>query len=73
MNQDFERLVGRAVVDKEFRDALLANPENAVTEAGFMLNDEEVGQLKAGIEKVRAELGSDRLDEMFKVTKGAWY
>lgn len=73
MNQDFERLVGRAVVDKEFRDALLANPENAVIKAGFKLNDEEVEQLKAGIEKVKAELGSDRLDEMFKVTKGAWY
>ena len=73
MNQDFERLVGRAVVDKEFRDALLANPENAVIKAGFKLNDEEVEQLKAGIEKVKAELGSDQLDEMFKVTKGAWY
>ena len=73
MNQDFERLVGRAVVDKGFRDALLANPEDAAAEAGFKLNNEEMEQLKAGLKKVQAELDPEQLDEMFKVSWGKWY
>ena len=73
MNQDFERLIGRAVIDKGFRNALLANPEGTVAEAGFKLNNEEMEQLKAGLEKVQAELDSRQLDDMFKVTWGKWY
>ena len=73
MNQDFERLIGRAVVDKKFRNALLANPEDAVAGAGFKLNNEEMEQLKAGIENVKAERGGEQLDEMFKVAHGNWY
>jgi hypothetical protein len=73
MNQDFERLIGRAVIDKKFRDALLANPEDAVTEAGFKLNNEEMEQLKGGLDKVKAELDADQVDEMFKVARGNWY
>ncbi len=73
MSQDFERLIGRAVVDKKFRDALLASPEGAVTEAGFKLNNEEMEQLKAGLENVKAERSSEQLDEMFKVARGNWY
>ena len=73
MNQDFERLVGRAVIDKKFRDALLANPDDAVAGAGFKLSGEEMKQLKAGIKNVKAERSSEQLDEMFKVYKGIWY
>jgi len=73
MKQDFERLIGRAVIDKKFREALLANPEDAVTEADFKLSNEEMEQLKAGIENVKAERGPEQLDEMFKVARGYWY
>jgi hypothetical protein len=49
MNSDLERLVGRAVMDKKFRDDLLANPEDTVKKVGLTLSTEEMEKLKAGI------------------------
>jgi hypothetical protein len=44
--QDIERLIGRAVLDSEFRERLFADPEKAVREAGFDLSGEEMATLK---------------------------
>jgi len=72
MNQDFERLIGRAVTDKKFRDALLADSEGAATGAGFKLSKEEMKQLKEGIEKAKTKFASDQFDQMFGTVKGNW-
>ena len=61
MRLDLERLVGRAVVDKEFRDKLLADPEQAVQDAGFSLSDEEAERLKAGV----GQTSSEQFDQQF--------
>jgi len=44
--KEMHELIGRAVVDDEFRKKLIANPESAVKEAGFSLTDEQLKQLK---------------------------
>jgi hypothetical protein len=45
MTPELERLVGRAMLDKEFRDTLLANPAATATKAGFTLSPEEIANL----------------------------
>lgn len=44
--KDVERLVGRAILDAEFRERLLADPEKTVREEGFNLNKKEMAALK---------------------------
>ena len=67
MNPDLERLVGRAVTDKAFRDKLLADPEGAVKDAGFNITQQEMDDLKAGIEQVKTEAGIQQLEQQFKL------
>jgi hypothetical protein len=58
MTPELERLVGRAMLDKEFRDTLLANPAATATNAGFTLSPEEIANLNTinatpeGFEKI---------------------
>jgi hypothetical protein len=51
MSPEFERLVGRAVMDTEFRDNLLKDPEGAAKAAGFNLTDDELAELKSAIDR----------------------
>ena len=44
--KEIHELVGRAVVDAEFRKKLMADPENTVKEAGYDLTDEQLKALK---------------------------
>jgi hypothetical protein len=68
MNPDLERLVGRAVTDKAFRDKLLADPEATIQDAGLKLSDEELARLKATIQKADAE----QLDQQLIGITGHW-
>ncbi len=65
MSQDLERLIGRAVTDKAFRDKLLADPDEAMK--GFNLTDDEKRQVKKAAEATTP----DQLDQQFG-TKGGW-
>lgn len=40
--EDLERLIGRAVLDAQFRERLFDDPEKAAREAGFDLTEEEI-------------------------------
>jgi hypothetical protein len=42
LSPDMERLVGRVILDKDFREYLITNPELAIKEAGFALTPEEI-------------------------------
>jgi hypothetical protein len=42
LSPDMERLVGRVILDKDFREYLITNPERAIKEAGFALTPEEI-------------------------------
>ncbi|MCL4297394.1 MAG: Franean1_4349 family RiPP [Anaerolineae bacterium] len=72
MSPDLERLVGRAVMDKAFRDKLLADPEGAVKEAGFKLTPEEMSNLKAGVEQIKHEAASKYFDQQLVDTLKGW-
>lgn len=72
MSPEFERLIGRAVSDKQFRDALLADPEQAAKDGGFALTDDELKQLQAGIQGVNNSKSADEVDQMFQAVGGVW-
>lgn len=59
---DVERIIGRAVLDEQFRALLFANPDAAL--AGYDLSDQELelvlsllkGQFKDGLESLGGEV-----------------
>ncbi|ADN36093.1 conserved hypothetical protein [Methanolacinia petrolearia DSM 11571] len=57
--KEMYELIGRAVADAEFRKKLTANPEEAASEAGYTLTNEQLEALKSedakGITKVLEE------------------
>ena len=55
-----ESVIGKAVLDSEFREALFANPEEAL--AGYELTEEEVAGLKT-IDAETMETLAGTLDE----------
>ncbi len=65
MSPDLERLIGRAVTDKAFRDKLLADPEGTVKDSGLKLSEGEMADLKAGIEQIKTDISSQQLDQDF--------
>jgi hypothetical protein len=71
MTPEFERLIGRAVMDKEFREQLLNDPEGAAKAAGFNLSDAELSQLKSGIDTYNTNGSSTHLTGLDSAA-GAW-
>lgn len=65
---DLERLIGRAVLDTEFRENLLADPEKTVREGGFDLTEREIASLKSvDIEQARV-----LAEEVMTVAASPW-
>jgi hypothetical protein len=67
-SKDFERLIGRAVLDAKFREKLLADPEKAIREAGFDLSEEEV----AGLKSIDAQKTRALLEEAEAIPASEW-
>ena len=63
MSPDLERLIGRAVADKSFRDQLLNDPDGAIQAAGLSLSPDEVDQVKQGIGKFKASGDAQQLEQ----------
>jgi len=66
--EDLERLIGRAVLDAQFREMLLADPERATREGGFDLTEEEVAHLKS----IDAQKARALLEEADAVPRTEW-
>ncbi|NIV33904.1 MAG: hypothetical protein GWN58_32000 [Anaerolineae bacterium] len=66
--QDIERLIGRAVLDPEFRERLFADPEKAIREAEFDLSDEEMAALK----KIDPQQARDAVEGMATLDAQPW-
>lgn len=64
MSSEFERLIGRTVLDKEFRDQLLQDPEGTARSAGFSLTDDEVKQLQADIDSYNGQTSQEDKDTL---------
>ena len=57
VREDLERLIGRAVLDAQFREKLFDDPERAIREGGFDLTEEEIAHLQSiDTQKARALL-----------------
>jgi hypothetical protein len=66
--EDVERLVGRAVLDPEFREKFFADPEGAIREAGLELSEEELDRVK----QVDREKAKVAVEEMAALTGQPW-
>ncbi len=66
--KDVERLIGRAVLDADFREQLLADPEKAIREAGLKLTQKEMARLMAVDRKKAGAVA----DEMAALTGQPW-
>lgn len=71
MSPELERLVGRVVTDKDFRDKLLADPEGAVKDSGFNLSADELDRVKNAVDNVKQQGTAQQLDQQFG-TLGRW-
>ncbi len=67
MSPDLERLIGRAVTDKAFRDKLLDPKQTDQAIKDFNLSSEEVKRVKEAAEATTP----DQLEQQFD-TRGAW-
>ena len=65
---DLERLIGKAVLDPEFREKLFADPRQAIREAGLELSEEEIEAL----ESVDAEKAKAAVEEMSVLAAQPW-
>lgn len=70
MSPDMERLVGRAILDKDFRQKLLDDPEATLKDAGFNLTQEE----HDGVVKQAKSRSTDPnlTNEMDAARNGGW-
>jgi hypothetical protein len=68
MSQDaVSQIIGRAVIDTEFRNLLFSNPDQALE--GYDLTDDEIDALK-NLRQEDLEDFSTKLDS--RITKRAW-
>jgi Ribosomally synthesized peptide prototyped by Frankia Franean1_4349. len=73
VSPDFERLIGRAIVDKKFRKDLLDDPDAAVSGAGFSLTPDELAKLRDAVQKAGKKRKNDEIDEQFDAVRaGNW-
>lgn len=66
--KDFEQLVGKALLDPQFRERLFSDPDKAIQEAGFDLTPEEVELVKS-VDKGKAETLAT---EMGAISESTW-
>ncbi|MBM3133917.1 MAG: hypothetical protein FJZ89_01230 [Chloroflexi bacterium] len=65
--KEMYELIGRAVMDAEFRKKLMADPEQAAKEAGFTLTAEQLAALKSAEGKGLAAVLEERLPKTLGV------
>ena len=65
--KEMYELLGRALVDAEFRTSLAADPAKAVAEAGFELTEEQVAGLKESDLATLSEGLDERLSKALRL------
>jgi hypothetical protein len=74
VSPDLERLIGRAILDKDFRKQLLDDPDKAIADAGFTLTPDEMDKVRDAARK-NAGRDAGQIDQQldFEATRsGAW-
>ncbi|MBA3469803.1 MAG: Franean1_4349 family RiPP [Herpetosiphonaceae bacterium] len=70
MNPDVERLIGRAVSDKAFRDALINDPKDTIRSSGLTLTEDEITKVVDAVARVK----KDNKDEAIEAAAaGYWF
>jgi Ribosomally synthesized peptide prototyped by Frankia Franean1_4349. len=69
MSADFERLVGRAVIDEEFRKRLINDPDGTIKDAGFQLTDAELDQIRNAAKQGLSQ-GNDSVTKQLDAAAG---
>jgi len=72
VSPDFERLIGRAIVDKKFRKDLLDDPDTAVHGAGFTLSGDEMAKLRGAVKDAGKHRKKDDIDEQMEALRSTW-
>ncbi len=67
-SKDLERLVGRTVLDADFRKRLFADPEAVIREEGYDLTPDEMAQLQ----KVDREKAMTLAEQMAAIPEDTW-
>lgn len=65
-----EELIGRAIIDADFRARLLADPQGTIEAEGFVVEPELINQLK-NMDPVAAEAAARGLDQALAERKAA--
>ncbi|MCS6887210.1 Franean1_4349 family RiPP [Chloroflexus sp.] len=71
MSADFERLIGRAVLDPAFRKRLLADPDTAAKEAGLQPEPEEMDRLRKALSDPAQRKQLESIDQQ-TASLGGW-
>ena len=62
--KEMYEIIGRAVADKKFRDALIEDPKKATADLGYTLTEEQIAMLKESeLGKISEELNT-RISKM---------
>lgn len=64
MSSELERLIGHAVLDPEFREQVLNDPERAANAGGFNLEDTELERLKSLVEDYQKTGWTDSIKDI---------
>lgn len=74
MSPELEQVIGKAVMDPDFREALLDNPKKAVDDAGITLSKDDEKTLKEGVKELTKKVKKkDELDTIFASARGTWW
>lgn len=65
-SEDLQKLIGRAVLDEEFRKQLISDPEATIKNGGYTLTDGELDSIKKGVQ-------GDGSKDMARNLRGIWY
>jgi hypothetical protein len=70
--KEMYELIGRAVADAEFRQKMMADPEEAAKEAGYTLTTEQLTALKSAAGKGLAAVLDERLPKSVGLEAGPY-
>lgn len=73
MSPDFERLVGRAILDQEFRDKLIADPDGTIRSSGLSLAPDEIDTVRKSIDRIKQDFTPDQIANPFGATAGGFW
>lgn len=75
MSPEMERLIGRAVTDKQFRHDLVNDPEGTIKSSGLSLTPDEVDSVKRAAKQVSDQQALDTIDsdlDQIVQASGSW-